>query len=265
MKRSDACLRVFRVDTTYDICNLFHSITDVIRQNKAKAECILDDVITIYTEKEGEHVVENAIATSASAFIINNIENDRIKKMIQSQGINSFDTKKLLNEFIDKEKAIEKRTAIINNEIKNHLKKSSNLYIDGMINFRLSEYKRELDLILSDAIDEYVTKKAYDEFLDLLKYFVDIQDETDLIVRVTGNTEDGFTLKDCLGNILKISENEEFFNEMSIIGLKHEDVLVSRLISLSPKRIIMSCDYETTPIGITIKKIFEEKLVFSGK
>ena len=258
-------MRVFRVDTTYDICNLFQSITDDIRQNRTKAECMLDEIITIYTEKESESAVENAIAASASEFIVNSIENDRIKKMIKNHGISPFDTKKLLNGFIKQETAIKKRADIIKNEIKNHFKKSSNLYIDGMLNFRLSEYKRELDLLLSDAIDEYMSQKAYDEFLDLLKYFVNIQEETELIVHISGNTEDGFTLTDCLGNILNISENEEFFNEMSIIGLKHEDVLISRLISLSPKRIYMSRDYEETPIGTTVKKIFEDKLVFASK
>ena len=255
-------MRVFRVDTTYDICNLFQSITDDIRENKTTAECILDDIITIYTEKESETAVENAIASSASEFIVNSIENDRIQKMIKNHGISSFDTKQLLSGFVKRETTIKKRADIIKNEIKNHLKKSSNLYIDGMLNFRLSEYKRELDLLLSDAIDEYMTKKAYDEFLDLLKYFVSIQEETELIVNITGNTEDGFVLTDCLGNIVKISKNEEFFSEMSIIGLKHEDVLISRLISLSPKRIYMSRDYEETPFGTTVKKIFEDRLVF---
>lgn len=258
-------MRVFRVDTTYDICNLFQSITEDIRQHRTKAECMLDEIIMIYTEKESESAVENAIASSASEFIVNRIENDRIKKMIKNYGINTFDTKKLLNGIVKKETAIKKRTDIIKSEIKNHLKKSSNLYIDGMLNFRLSEYKRELDLFLSDAIDEYMAQKAYDEFLDLLKYFVNIQEETELVVHISGNTEDGFILKDCLGNVLKISENEEFFSEMSIIGLKHEDVLISRLISLSPKRIFMSCDYETTPIGTTVKKIFEDKLIFINK
>ncbi len=262
MKRSDACLRVFRVDTTYDICNLFRSITDNIRQNKTKAECMLDEIITIHTEKDSESAVENAIATSASEFIVNNIENDRIKKMIKNHGINSFDTKNVLNEFVKKENTVERRTAIIRNEIKNHFKKSSNLYIDGMINFRLSEYKQELDLALSDAIEEYITQKAYDEFLDLLKYFVDIQEETELIIHISGNAEDGFILKDSNRNIVKISGNEEFFSEMNIIGLKHEDVLISRLISLSPKKIYMSRDYKETPIGTTVKRIFEEKLIF---
>ncbi len=258
-------MRVFRVDTTYDICNLFQSITDDIRQNRTKAECVLDEIITIYTEKDNESAVENAIADSASEFIVNSIETDRIKKMIKNHGISPFDTKKLLNGFLKQETAIKKRADIIKNEIKNHFKKSSNLYIDGMLNFRLSEYKRELDLLLSDAIDEYMAQKAYDEFLDLLKYFVNIQEETELIVNITGNTEDGFVLTDCFGNIVKISENEEFFSEMSIIGLKHEDVLISRLISLSPKRIYMSRDYEETPIGTTVKKIFEDRLIFSAK
>lgn len=263
MKRSDAFLRVFRVDTTYDICNLFQSITADIRQRKAKAECMLDEVITIYTEKENETAVENAIASSTSEFIVSNIENDRIKKMIKNHGINAYDAKHLLNVIDTKDTAIKKRAGIIRNEIKNHLKKSSNLYIDGMLNFRLSEYKRELDLFLSDAIDEYMTQKAYDDFLDLLKYFVEIQEVTDLIIHIGGDANDGFILRDSFGNIVKISENEEFFNEMNIIGLKHEDVLISRLISLSPKQIFMPREYEQTAIGTTVKKIFEDKLIFA--
>ena len=262
MKRSDSLLRVFRVDTTYDICNLFQSITDDIRQNRTKAECVLDEFITIYTEKENETAVENAIAASASEFIVNSIENDRIRTMIKNHGISTFDTKKLLSGLAEKDNAVKKRADIIKAEIKKHFKKSSNLYIDGMLNFRLSEYKRELDLLLSDAIDEYMAQKAYNEFLELLKYFVDIQEETELVVYVGGNAEDGFVLTDHYGNILKISENEEFFSEMNIVGLKHEDVLISRLISLSPRQIYMHGDYETLPIGTTVKKIFENKLIF---
>ncbi|MBR2878695.1 MAG: hypothetical protein IKB92_06305, partial [Clostridia bacterium] len=108
-----------------------------------------------------------------------------------------------------------------------------------------------------------MTQKAYDDFLDLLKYFVEIQDVTELVVHISGNTDDGFVLTDSFGNIVKISENEEFFNEMNIIGLKHEDVLISRLISLSPKQIFMPREYEQTAIGTTVKKIFEDKLIFS--
>lgn len=255
-------MRVFRVDTNYDICNLFQSITDDIRQTRTKAECFLDKIITIYTEKENESAVENAIASSASDFIVNSIENDRIRKMIRSHGINSYDEKKLLNVFGIKDSKVKRRADIIKKEIKDHFRNSSNLYIDGMLNFRLSEYKRELDLLLDETIDDYMAQKAYDEFLDLLKYFVDIQEETELIVYINGNTADGFVLTDYCGNILKISENEEFFSEMNIIGLKHEDVLISRLISLSPKQIYMSCDYENSPIGTTVKKIFEDKLCF---
>ena len=131
-----------------------------------------------------------------------------------------------------------------------------------MLDFRLSEYKRELDLILSDAIDEYMAQKAYDEFLDLLKYFVSIQDESDLEIYIDGNSDEGFLLTDNTGMLIKISENEEFFSEMNIIGLKHEDVLISRLISLSPKKIIMPTEYESTPIGTTLKRIFENRIVF---
>ncbi len=255
-------MRVFRVDTSYDICNLFKTITDDIRETRTKAECILDEIITIYTEKESELAVENAIAASASEFIVNNIENDRLKKMVGKYDIKSFDAKRILNGVVKRKPDPQKRTNLIKNEIQNHFKKTSNLYIDGMMDFRLLEYKRELDLILTDAIDEYMTQKAYDEFLELLKYFVNIQDETELTIFVSGNTNDGFVLKDACGKTVKISENEEFFSEMNIIGLKHEDVLISRLISLSPKRIYMSCDYEETPIGTTVKKIFEDKLVF---
>ena len=61
-------------------------------------------------------------------------------------------------------------------KIKIVLEENSEINIDGFIRFRMKELREDVDSIVNNIIESYMVEKEYQEFVKLLKYFVDIQD-----------------------------------------------------------------------------------------
>jgi len=253
-------LSVFVVDTKHDISELFRQLTDHIKDTKINAECILDDYITISAKNENEFLLKDTLAKVASDFILDSIEEEKIRKIISSYRFPKNEASQIIKEIKEDNGSKYKRGQILNNSLQKHLNSSSRLNVDGMVDFRLNEYKSELMDDVENHIDEFMASKAYDEFLDLLKYFVSLQDSKLEIVHVTGNEIDGYVLMDKFLKPIDEHMADDFMAEMNVAGLKHDDILISRLISLSPHKIILHGLNEEKPIITTLKKIFNDKL-----
>ena len=113
-----------------------------------------------------------------------------------------------------------------------------------------------------ENIKEFMIEKEYNEFIKLLKYFVDIQDckleEVNIIVQRNGSYE----VKDSKGlDIFK-----DFLNEITDIAeegiINIEDIIISGLITNAPKKIkIYNEEYCINKEFIqTIKSVFGERV-----
>ena len=68
------------------------------------------------------------------------------------------------------------RKSKILHKVLDYLSQNNCINIDGFINFRLQDYIEDLNKVIEQAVDELLLEKEYQEFIMLLKYFVDIQE-----------------------------------------------------------------------------------------
>lgn len=142
---------------------------------------------------------------------------------------------------------------------------STNDYInlDGFVNFRMKNFKKYISAVTDRAVEEYIIKKDQDEFIKVLKYFIEIQDDKIDLVKVHIKDEDTFLIYDKNGNRINEMNNEDIVNMVIEENLNSEDFLISTLLSLCPKKIEI---LDTLKNNIskeminTIKSIFGDKV-----
>lgn len=138
------------------------------------------------------------------------------------------------------------------------------LILEGFIRFRLRTYLEELNDAVEQAVDEYLAEKEYNDFIRLLKYFIDIQEPKIERVNVLIQPSGFFQLYDSCDNIIKSDFLENFIADLADNELSYEDLLISTLITLAPNQITL---HLPDPSGVkstvsTIESIFEERLHF---
>lgn len=134
--------------------------------------------------------------------------------------------------------------------------------VDGYIVFRINDLKGDLIAISDKTIEKFMVSKEYDEFIKLLKYFVEIQeskiDELNIIIKRNGEY---FVCDENKNNIMLELINEIY--EPKYNGIVNvEDMIISGLITNSPKSIVIhNVDNCSNKEFIeTIKNVFENRV-----
>ncbi|PNQ86139.1 putative sporulation protein YtxC [Paenibacillus polymyxa] len=137
--------------------------------------------------------------------------------------------------------------------------------LEGLIQFRLHAYKKELEEIVDYAMEEFWADRQYEEFMGLLKYFVFFQESKVPLVHVLHQGGHDFIILDSAMVPIPTPDADDIIVEMPGIELEMEveDRIVSTLISISPASIILHTDDEHTPIVRTLLHIFEDKVKLS--
>ena len=151
--------------------------------------------------------------------------NEEEKKSVYLEALNLFNKK---SDFI-------KET--IYNKVSDLIMENKDLNLDGFFKFRMKDFIRYISIISDIALEEHLIKRDKKEFIDSLKYFIDIQEEKMGILRITIIKDDYFILSDENGNELESLESEELKNLARQEGLSNEDMLISAIMTLCPKKI----------------------------
>ncbi len=134
--------------------------------------------------------------------------------------------------------------------------------MEGLITFYLPEYLNEVRFAVEMAYEEMRNEKEYNEFVRLLRYFVDTQPPRTYEVNLMFDEKNGFTLWD--GNGTRIEDNyiNGFFDEDILLEeVNLDDVLISILITIAPRWIIMhnTADMVDTESVLMIKEVFKDR------
>ncbi len=152
-------------------------------------------------------------------------------------------------------------------KLSNHLYSNKHLNLEGFIYFRLKFFLNELKKIVDDAVDDFLMEKEYQEFIKLLKYFVELQEPKVVEAHVLIDGKGNFQIRD---NNLKVIEHK-YIEDMNIAFFKDdvdsEDLLVSALVTAAPGKIVIHQKvYTQSPrVTDTLQSIFEEKVVLCKK
>lgn len=137
------------------------------------------------------------------------------------------------------------------------------LSIDGIINFRLKDYKLELEQLVDEIMEEYILEKEYDDFIELLRYFVNTQEPRLKKVHVILSSLGTFDLYDKQYKHIDNEFLEDFMLDLMDNDLTYEDLLVSALITLAPSEIELHLPDSVGSLGTavsTIQSVFQERV-----
>ncbi|MGH4118581.1 putative sporulation protein YtxC [Clostridium sp.] len=159
------------------------------------------------------------------------------------------------------------RKNIVIDKITNCIEENNEINIRGFLTFRAKALRLDLECVVDKVVEEYMIEKEYDEFINLLKYFVEVQeskvDEVNIIIGKNGE----YYLRDIEGNDLM--ENMI----MELPGVKfdseenQEELIISTIITNAPKKIIIHCvDHcKNKELIQTINKVFVNRVYYCDK
>ena len=144
-------------------------------------------------------------------------------------------------------------------EIQKYLLDNKNIFLEGVVNFRINKYVAILDNIVDMAVNKYIIEKEYKEFINLLKIYVNSsQAKTDILHLIYLNGES--ILLDKEKHIVKLENNINNAKYLSDISFSSNDIALNTLLSLLPTKIeVHIIDKEDEFIN-TLKLIFENRI-----
>ena len=148
-----------------------------------------------------------------------------------------------------------RRKALIEESALDYLKENSYIILNGFINFRLEEYKNELKKLCRNAAEEFSALREYDEFLNMLRFFVSVQAPKEKTVHVI-KKENELRIFNKRHKDITDYYAEEF--AFSSEGFTSEDIALSALIAIAPRKIIIHDKKENDKIYETLLSVFSE-------
>lgn len=184
--------------------------------------------------------------------------NDEEKKIIFQYASEYADGKKVCSGCMNR---LDRKNFIIK-KLVDYLQQSDSIVIDGFVRFRLKEYINDIKEAVDQAVDEFLMEREYREFIQLLKYFVEIQEPKVELVNIILNSKGSYKLYDEKNEPINSEFLDGFILDVIDNEINYEDLLISALITIAPNKIVFHCTPEKTPQSTlsTIKSVFEGKV-----
>ncbi|MCM3173180.1 putative sporulation protein YtxC [Paenibacillus sp. MER 99-2] len=208
----------------------------------------LADFIMLTRER---HMVEDMISKACSVMDEHEVEK-----------VNRICMPLLINGDLDQPGLRDRRRSTLASGLKRDLEEVHFFHLDGIVNFRMKQYKQELHELVEYALDEFWMDRQYEEFMGLLKYFVFFQEAKVPLIHLVHKGKHEFQVYDAALNLLPVQKDEQVVVEMPGLELEMdiEDMIVSTLISISPEKVMLHTSTADMPIINTIRQIFEDKV-----
>jgi len=207
-------------------------------------------------------IISEIILSHWEAFLLKNIicENyyyygDEEKRTIYTYALQHINKK--ANEPRKSVYRLNRKSRILR-KVLDYLKLNNSIVIDGFIRFRLKEYINELKDATDKAVDDFLLEREYNEFIQLLRYFVEIQEPRASMIHVLIDNDGAFKLYDDKMQPVRRDYMGGFLVDMMDNEINYEDILVSALVTVAPQRITFHCRYNKRYSATieTIKKVF---------
>ncbi|MFW6022223.1 MAG: sporulation protein YtxC [Halanaerobiaceae bacterium] len=180
-----------------------------------------------------------------------NDEMDQIQKMAVDNLNISITPDKGLGKILRREEIVR--------QIMRYFNRNQDINVEGFVRFRLKDYIDDLKLAVERSVDDFIIEKEYNEFIELLRYFVDIQEPRISTANIIKKNDGSFQIYDKHGSVINNEYLEGYLAEMFEEDVEYEDLLVSALINVAPLNIVLHFDDLETEE--TVKKIFDKKVI----
>ncbi|MDE4542102.1 putative sporulation protein YtxC [Thermoanaerobacterium sp. R66] len=215
--------------------------------------------------------IKEHVSDVISDVIVNQIDKKLIKRIIDkyyyyfdsdekqkieniARGILDNDVNRETFKLVKKERIFE--------EIEDFLKDNETIDIEGFVNFRLRDFIGELSEVVDRAVDEYMMQKEYDEFIGLLKYFVELQDSKIDVLNILVDKSGKFLFYDKEKKPITGKFLSDITIEFTGGELTDDDMLISTLIAMAPSKIYIHSleNIKSKDVFDTVEKIFSNKV-----
>ncbi|AOY76379.1 putative sporulation protein YtxC [Clostridium formicaceticum] len=184
------------------------------------------------------------------------------KERIEIQNIIKADLKSQSDRMKDANDEVHHRKFATIQKMMEHFKTSSQINLKGFITFRLKDYILELQEMIERAVEDFLMNKEYNEFIKLLKYFVDIQEAKIDTVHILFEEDSKYKLYDQYGNLVNNEYLRLVATEMVDKDINYEDLLISSLITIAPNQVFIHkiSNLNNVEIIKTISRVFVNKV-----
>ncbi len=136
---------------------------------------------------------------------------------------------------------------------------NKSIVLEGFVNFRLSNYMKNLDYIIDLSVNKYITDKEYLEFVNMLKLYVNLTPPKSPIVHLIYLGGDSILL-DKDRNVIPLEDENLNAKYLSDITFSANDYALNTLLNLTPKRIVIHLmDGKSDEFINTLKLIFDKR------
>lgn len=148
----------------------------------------------------------------------------------------------------------------INNEIIELIFENNLFNIDGYLRFKSYKINSLIDKSIEIVIEDIEIESEYNEFVNMLQYYVETQipliDMVNVIIE-----KDDFKLYDSTNSIIKSQTINEIIEDIYFEDINKSDILVSSLIILAPRKIVLHIENDKEEdLLMVLRRIFKDKL-----
>lgn len=251
-----------------------YSIKEIDFEGTTSVICNLEEAAPISKDSSQYELLKYHVSNALADHVIQQYEEKLLSRIINSNYgyFNASEKKDILriskkiirNDdkiFFNTLFQIRRRNLIVK-KLMEYFEGSSNVILDGFVNFRLKDYIKELEDVIDNAVDDFLIEREYKEFIRLLRYFVEIQDSKFNFIHVVMQDNDQYILLDEKKQEITNDCIQDFLTELPETEISHDDLLVSSLITLAPKSIIIhNWDrFKNQKLLDTIKNVFSGKV-----
>lgn len=152
-------------------------------------------------------------------------------------------------------------------KIKECIKETHQINIEGFIRFRMKDIASKIEMIIDKVVESYMIEKEYNEFIKLLKYFVNIQDSKIESVEIILDDDGEYKILDENGNDIFLNFTQDLSDLSFRANTNVEDVIISGLITNCPRRILITNkeNCKNKEFVDTIVNVFGERVEFKNE
>jgi len=140
-----------------------------------------------------------------------------------------------------------------------YLEDEHHINLQGFVRFRLHEHWNDLFELVEAGLDDYLEDKQYEEFVQLLRYFISVQETQYARVHVVPDPEKHFLLYDESGERISLDHLDSILH-VGEQKCREEDYLVSALVTLAPEQIVFHQAGNKQALAHTLRSIFDNRL-----
>lgn len=224
------------------------------------------DVVSIFQHQLAEILAEVITTRYEKDLVIRQVERKfkvlppKERRLLSERAmafLRRFEEKESLNLLLQWE-----RKSKLSRRILEYMGSSQFLDMRGLLNFGVAEYLREIRFAVYLAYEDLKSEKQINEFIKLLRSFVNSQPSRVIEANVYYDGKNSLYLWDEKG--LPIEKDlVQLFYQDSIKDCSMEDIMLSILVTLAPRRIVFhGLSYLKKDLTGTIARVFEDCVFF---